>query len=699
MPFPKPPPLACGKPLLAAILLCPPALLLWIKTSSNFLFFPKKSQLSQNGTYVCTTGQRMGDKQNQGDLKTPEGIYFVVTHVNSGLDYSKYGKEAYTLNYPNPVDKLRGKTGYGIWIHGRGETISPLLTQGCVAMNNDDLGGLGQFLPPGTPVALSASFAHTGKGLPEDEATARHLVDNVQKWAKAWADRSPALFSFYDAEAYSKAQGESFSRFQTQKERLFKMLPWIKNRVYDVQALKGPGYWVTWFYQDYEAPNLSTEGVRRLYWRQNAKGQYVIVGMEWLPGLSTGSALADAEPASPPSQPELKSEEQAVPLAEATVEQTSTESGSAPGSELALQDAPAPLPVVASNAKQVAPAAPEGPLAKPLLALQLYDKGLLNPFVQAVPSAEHANLVAATPASSPVASPALAPPAVSGAGHAMAALSLPPALPSQRLGGATVAPVLMATGPSTTVSDAAHVAPLPGKDISEPVVASPAPASASGSAAPEGERLAMGMMPQKAEQEPAAAKNDTPQAAEPDEKVATGEPQPVAEETARQDMPPAAGRATTQEGGAETATRAEHEVPTERAAQAASEADSKKAEGVSSDELLMISVFETVEEWRSAWEQGDLDLYMQFYDNTAEQGGRTGAEAIRQQKEALWKKVRPGKIVLQNVEISVTNNKAKAVMTQIYRDAKGATDKGIKTLEFQLSGDMWFILREDWRAR
>ena len=671
----------------------PPRLIAVDKDKQQLFVLSQKNRLSQESAYVCTTGQRMGDKQDQGDLKTPEGIYFVVSHVNSGLDYAKYGKEAYTLNYPNPVDKLRGKTGYGIWIHGRGEFVSPLITQGCVAMNNDDLGGLGQFLPPGTPVALSASFAHTAKGLPEDEATARHLVDNVQKWAKAWADRSPELFSFYDAQAYSKAQGESFSRFQTQKERLFKMLPWIKNSVHGVQALKGPGYWVTWFYQDYQAPNLSTEGVRRLYWRQNAKGQYVIIGMEWLPGLSTGSALAEAEPASPPSQPELKSEEQAVPLAEAALEQTSPEGDSAPGAALAPQDflqeapqnSPAPLPV---------PATAQGPLAKPLLALQLYDNGLLEPFVQAAPSASQATLVAASPAFTPTASPALAAPVTAVAVYAVPGLSLPPALPSQRLGGAPAAPsVLVATGPSSTLSDAGHAATLPGSEPAAPAVEVAVPPAVAGNPAPQGELVAMSMIAQKAEPELAATK-EAPQAAEPEENTASAKSQAAPAETAPEAAPQAATAVATQEGGVGSM----HDSG-ERVTQTTSEAESKKAEDVSRDQLLMISVFETVEEWRSAWEQGNLALYVQFYDDNARQGDRTGPEAIGRHKNALWKKAQPQKILLQNVEISVTNDKARAVMTQIYRDAKGKTDKGIKTLEFQLSGDMWFIVGEDWRAR
>lgn len=45
--------------------------------------------------------------------------------IASGLDFKEYGGIAYTLNYPNPVDKLRGKTGHGIWIHSKGLGIEP----------------------------------------------------------------------------------------------------------------------------------------------------------------------------------------------------------------------------------------------------------------------------------------------------------------------------------------------------------------------------------------------------------------------------------------------------------------------------------------------------------------------------------------------------------------------------------------------
>ncbi|MDR2727208.1 MAG: hypothetical protein LBC10_04360, partial [Deltaproteobacteria bacterium] len=93
----------------------------------------------------------------------------------------------------------------------------------------------------------------------------------------------PELFAMYNPEAYSKAQQESFAVFKAQKERLFAMLPWIHIVYRDVNVMQGPDYWVTWFEQYYRAPNITTEGVRRLYWQPDAGGELHIVGMEWLP--------------------------------------------------------------------------------------------------------------------------------------------------------------------------------------------------------------------------------------------------------------------------------------------------------------------------------------------------------------------------------------------------------------------------------
>ncbi|CAK7002245.1 MAG: hypothetical protein DELT_00077 [Desulfovibrio sp.] len=145
---------------------------------------------------------------------------------------------------------------------------------------------LGKNLVPGTPVALAEGVSFSTQASPAEAATIRELYSKTYGWAKAWSDKSKKFFDYYDADAYAIAQGQSFVTFRAQKERVFKNVKRIDVSIRNVQALQGPGYWVTWFQQDYRASNMATKGVRRLYWHQDAKGELRIVGMEWAPHLS-----------------------------------------------------------------------------------------------------------------------------------------------------------------------------------------------------------------------------------------------------------------------------------------------------------------------------------------------------------------------------------------------------------------------------
>jgi len=252
------------------------------KSLQKLHLFERHSPVRLMRTYPCTTGQQAGDKYTNGDLRTPEGVYFVGYRIAGSLDFKEYGGMAYTLNYPNPVDRLRGKTGHGIWIHSKGHDITPLETRGCVAINLPHITELGPLLTAGTPVVMAERVAGALSSA-QSPITARLLKNKMQLWTKAWASRSPSMFAFYDPEAYSKAQPESFPTFKANKERLFKLLPWIEIHNRDIHVLEGPDYWVTWTDQHYRAPNLSTEGVRRLYWQRDGKGEFRIVGMEWEP--------------------------------------------------------------------------------------------------------------------------------------------------------------------------------------------------------------------------------------------------------------------------------------------------------------------------------------------------------------------------------------------------------------------------------
>lgn len=105
-----------------------------------------------------SVGQRGIGKQQRGDGKTPLGAYVVQKSYPGHVLPDLYGSGALTLNYPNELDLLDGKTGSGIWIHGSPSdqyAQAPESTDGCVVLSNPDMEALLKFqLPAGTPVFI-----------------------------------------------------------------------------------------------------------------------------------------------------------------------------------------------------------------------------------------------------------------------------------------------------------------------------------------------------------------------------------------------------------------------------------------------------------------------------------------------------------------------------------------------------------------
>lgn len=249
------------------------------KNKQTLLIMEQQSPLTQREKYFCATGEVPGDKQYEGDLRTPEGVYFVQSRLSRGLDYELYGDLAFTLDYPNPVDKVKGKTGSGIWIHGRGYVPKERETKGCMALATPDMHRIDPLLGRGTPVVIAGDVQWTGDKLPSN--TPDELVDKVKAWANAWESKSDAYFQFYDKSRFPKGQGQSFEAFRNHKQGLFRSLPWIQVMVTDVRVLPGPDYWVTYFGQFYRSASLNSEGLKRIYWMPDENGELRIVGELW----------------------------------------------------------------------------------------------------------------------------------------------------------------------------------------------------------------------------------------------------------------------------------------------------------------------------------------------------------------------------------------------------------------------------------
>jgi hypothetical protein len=109
-------------------------------------------------TYI-SVGVNGTGKRQEGDGKTPLGVYFVQKGLPGDTLPDLFGVGALTLNYPNALDLMQKKTGSGIWLHGTPSAQyarAPESTDGCVVLSNPVMDGLMSL--PGlrmTPVVIA----------------------------------------------------------------------------------------------------------------------------------------------------------------------------------------------------------------------------------------------------------------------------------------------------------------------------------------------------------------------------------------------------------------------------------------------------------------------------------------------------------------------------------------------------------------
>ncbi|MEJ5988397.1 L,D-transpeptidase family protein [Ramlibacter sp. PS3R-8] len=165
-----------------------------------YLFENGPEGLKLIADYYVSVGKLGTEKTAEGDLRTPLGVYFITSNLDPKSLKDFYGAGALPINYPNPYDARRGKTGRGIWLHGTPPeqfSRAPKATDGCVVLANPDLQRIIRTVEVRTtPVVIAPSLRWVAPaGM---QADARHFHDVLQAWrgAKASGDVN-RLLAFY----------------------------------------------------------------------------------------------------------------------------------------------------------------------------------------------------------------------------------------------------------------------------------------------------------------------------------------------------------------------------------------------------------------------------------------------------------------------------------------------------------------------
>ena len=266
-----------------------PEYIILVDKSLSKLFLYKKDNLFQPlKTYSCSTGENEGPKEKQNDRKTPEGIYFFTGSMKKQELAPIYGAMAFPIDYPNPIDKLEGRNGYGIWFHGTNKILKPYDTNGCVAMEDRDIEDLAKYIALfKTPAIIGPRIEMVSyQYLQQDKKELEALIED---WRSAWQNKDIEKYgSFYSGQFFTGPTG--LREWKEYKSRLAKQYDTIRVDIANLQIFKYNGQVLVLFDQHFKTPTFETYGQKKLFLKKNSE-QWKIFA-ESFQGLKSGKTVA-----------------------------------------------------------------------------------------------------------------------------------------------------------------------------------------------------------------------------------------------------------------------------------------------------------------------------------------------------------------------------------------------------------------------
>ncbi len=230
--------------------------------------------------FFVSMGRSGAGKESEGDLKTPLGVYFVQSYIGPDGLADKYGAGAYPINYPNAWDRLNGKTGHGIWLHGtRSGTYNrpTLASEGCVVLPNDDLLNVGRFIDlKSTPILIGENIQWLSS---QQWQLHKNIVSQLHdKWKSDWESMNVDSYLSHYSQRFTNGK-KDFELWSDHKRRVAKHKTFVNVNLSHISLLMHPNedVIVATFLQKYSSDNFSSKSWKRQYWNKESDGQWRIV--------------------------------------------------------------------------------------------------------------------------------------------------------------------------------------------------------------------------------------------------------------------------------------------------------------------------------------------------------------------------------------------------------------------------------------
>ena len=229
--------------------------------------------------FYISLGKNGVEKSREGDQKTPLGVYRVIASKEQLPDF--YGAIAFPLDYPNEWDRMQGRKGHGIWLHGTPSDTyarAPFATDGCIVLTNDDLAKLQKYVDVSrTPVVIGQAVKWEEGARWEGDR--EEFLRDFESWRMDWESRDlDKYFSHYAADF--RTERRDLAGWKASKRKAGAGKSWIRVAVDNMSVFAYPDggrqIMMVTFEQDYRSSNLSTRTVKRQYWVREDRGWRIL---------------------------------------------------------------------------------------------------------------------------------------------------------------------------------------------------------------------------------------------------------------------------------------------------------------------------------------------------------------------------------------------------------------------------------------
>jgi hypothetical protein len=175
-------------------------------------------QLKEVDNFYASIGIAGSKKRQEGDQKTPVGVYRITGFIPGRKLHERYGSGALPIDYPNKFDQIYDRTGDGIWLHGTEPGFinrAPRASDGCLSLANGDFLTLHRIIgdTPSVPVLIDSAPEWIAP--PELLRRREQFSRTITRWFNARLESdTPLLDRLYSRSPYSDKLSYHSSRAQ-----------------------------------------------------------------------------------------------------------------------------------------------------------------------------------------------------------------------------------------------------------------------------------------------------------------------------------------------------------------------------------------------------------------------------------------------------------------------------------------------------